>query len=85
MDCPAPDIDLYKRGCFVLEAKQGSPIPNPTSLFAVPRRRGAGVRGSSGWDEAMMRARNQAEQYAKALPVEEGWPPFLIIVDVGYS
>ena len=78
-------IDLYKRGCFVLEAKQGSPITETTTLFAVPRRRGAGIRGSSGWDEAMMRARNQAEQYAKALPGEEGWPPFLIIVDVGYS
>jgi hypothetical protein len=79
-------IDLYKRGCFVLEAKQGSPVPEKTLLFETPtRRRGAGVRGTSGWDEAMLRARNQAEQYAKALPVEDGWPPFLIIVDVGYS
>ncbi len=78
-------IDLYKRGCFVLEAKQGSPVPDTTSLFETNRRRGAGVRGSSGWDEAMMRARNQAEQYAKALPLEDGWPPFLIVVDVGYS
>ena len=33
----------------------------------------------------MLRARNQAEQYAKALPANEGWPPFLIVVDVGYS
>src|ERR1035438_777236 len=79
-------IDLYKRGCFVLEAKQGSPVPEKTLLFVTPARsRGAGVRGSSGWDEAMLRARNQAEQYAKALPVEDGWPPFLVIVDVGYS
>jgi hypothetical protein len=79
-------IDLYKRGCFVLEAKQGSPVPEKTLLFETPaRRRGAGVRGTSGWDEAMLRARNQAEQYAKALPVEDGWPPFLITVDVGYS
>jgi hypothetical protein len=78
-------IDLYKRGCFVLEAKQGSTAPEPTLLFEVPRRRGAGVRGTAGWDEAMLRARNQAEQYAKALPVSDGWPPFLIVVDVGYS
>jgi hypothetical protein len=79
-------IDLYKRGWFVLEAKQGSPVPEKTLLFETPaRRRAAGVRGTSGWDEAMLRARNQAEQYAKALPVEDGWPPFLIIVDVGYS
>ncbi len=33
----------------------------------------------------MLRARNQAEAYAKALPVAEGWPPFLLVVDVGYS
>ena len=32
----------------------------------------------------MQRARGQAELYAKALPVEHGWPPFLIIVDVGH-
>jgi hypothetical protein len=78
-------IDLYKRGCFVLEAKQGSPVPETQSLFEEPRRRGVGFRGTIGWDEAMLRARNQAERYAKALPVEEGWPPFLIVVDVGYS
>lgn len=27
----------------------------------------------------------QAEQYAKALPVSESWPPFLVTVDVGHS
>lgn len=78
-------IDLYRQGCFVLEAKQGSAATEPTLLFEPPRRRGSGVRGTSGWDEAMLRARNQAEQYAKALPVAHGWPPFLIVVDVGYS
>jgi len=30
-------------------------------------------------------ARGQAEQYARALPTDEGWPPFLIVVDVGHS
>jgi hypothetical protein len=33
----------------------------------------------------MLAAKGQAEQYAKALPVSEGWPPFLVVVDVGYS
>jgi hypothetical protein len=79
-------IDLYKRGCFVLEAKQGSDAPaEPALLFDAPRRRGIGVRGAAGWDQAMLRARNQAEQYAKALPAADGWPPFLITVDVGHS
>jgi hypothetical protein len=78
-------IDLYKRGCFVLEAKQGSEPPQPSLLFEVPHRRGTAIRRTTGWDQAMLRARNQAEQYAKALPVVDGWPPFLIVVDVGYS
>ncbi len=81
-------IDLYKRGCFVLEAKQGSdatPKSEQASLLLETHRKGTAVRESPGWDQAMLRARNQAEQYAKALPVEDGWPPFLVIVDVGYS
>lgn len=36
-----------------------------------------------GFDDAMMRARGQAEQYARALPADEGRPPFLVVVDVG--
>ena len=32
----------------------------------------------------MMNARRQAEDYAKALPLSEGWPPFLIVCDVGH-
>lgn len=78
-------IDLYRRGCFVLEAKQGSEASGQAALFDGPQRRGTALRGTSGWDQAMLRARNQAEQYAKALPVRDGWPPFLIVVDVGYS
>jgi hypothetical protein len=74
-------IDLYKKGCFVLEAKQGS---NQLVLPATIRtRRGTAVRDTPGWDEAMLAARYQAEQYAKAIP--DGWPPFLVVVDVGYS
>ena len=83
-------IDLYKRGCFVLEAKQGSdPIAACTVKEPEPgwltSRRGTAVRGTKGWDLAMLKAKGQAEQYARALPNEEGWPPFLIIVDVGHA
>lgn len=59
-------IDLYKRGCFVLEAKQTGKTLD-----------------TSGWDKAMLRAHNQADQYARALPAEEGRPPFILVVDVG--
>ena len=49
-------IDLYKRGCFVLEAKQGvdADTPNP------PPRTGHGRRGSKTWDVTMIRAREEA-------------------------
>jgi hypothetical protein len=84
-------IDLYKRDCFVLEAKQGS-NPIQVSLFELappePKqrlKRGTAVRGTHGWDAAMVAAKGQAERYAKALPASEGWPPFLIVLDVGHS
>ena len=39
--------------------------------------------GGKGFDDALLRARSQAEQYARALPAAEGRPPFLLVVDVG--
>jgi SAM-dependent methyltransferase len=86
-------IDLYKHGCFVLEAKQGSDRTAEHYPFTVKEedacwqtsRRGTAVRGTRGWDVAMLKAKGQAEQYARALPVEEGWPPFLVVVDVGHA
>ncbi|MCM2288539.1 MAG: hypothetical protein NDI67_05870 [Sulfuritalea sp.] len=66
-------IDCYKRGCFVLEAKK---LRATTGV-------GAGGTASKGFDDALLRARSQAENYARALPAGEGRPPFLIVVDVG--
>jgi hypothetical protein len=39
---------------------------------------------TKGFDDALQRARGQAEGYARALPAEEGRPPFLVVVDVGH-
>jgi hypothetical protein len=83
-------IDLYKRGCFVLEAKQSrqgegpkaAPGADQPALFALEEPP-QGRRVSRRWDVLMMNARRQAEEYAKALPPAEGWPPFLIVCDVG--
>ncbi|MFP4421527.1 MAG: class I SAM-dependent DNA methyltransferase [Desulfococcaceae bacterium] len=87
-------IDLYKRGCFVLEAKQGSekavdeaaPLSQGEKKRRRQRKKGTAVRGTKGWDTAMEKARNQADAYCRNLPEEEirnGRPPFLIVVDVG--
>ena len=88
-------IDLYKRACFVLEAKQGvekraaeekaEALADATKAKAKAAKKGTAQRGSAAWDEAMLKARGQAEQYARALPASEGRLPLLIIVDVGHS
>jgi hypothetical protein len=78
-------IDLYKRGCFVLEAKQGANAPRQATLFgAAEAERRANVRRSPGWAQAMLKAKGQAEGYARDLPAAEGWPPFVIVCDVGF-
>ncbi len=84
-------IDLYKRGSFVLEAKQsrrpGTEKAQQSSLFDDEPQETAplGVRTASRtWNVLMLNARQQAEHYAKALPASEGWPPFLIVCDVGH-
>jgi hypothetical protein len=82
-------IDLYKQGCFVLEAKQGSDVPVDTEAESLgvhePQRSvGTAPRERRQWERAMKKAKNQAYRYARGLPDEEGWPPFLVAVDVGY-
>jgi len=84
-------IDLYKKGCFVLEAKQsrqkGGPkeIAGQTDLFGSDGAKGRGVRSATrAWDVLMLNARRQAEGYARALPVSHGWPPFILVCDVGH-
>jgi hypothetical protein len=84
-------IDLYKRGPLVLETKQGSDAVERRTSPTSPTRptgtskRGTALRHTKGWDDAMVRARGQAEQYARALPVPEGRPPFVIVADVGHT
>ncbi len=38
---------------------------------------------AKGFDTALLRARSQGENYARALPASEGRPPFVVVVDVG--
>ena len=78
-------IDLYKRGHFVLETKQGieAQTPDPLAVEPVKLKKGHGVRGTKLWDDAMLRAKAQAEAYVRNIPDDN--PPFLLVVDVGYS
>lgn len=84
-------IDLYKKEHFVLEAKQfvsaNSKDQSTLELFldkGKPKQTGHGKRGGAKFDDAMLKARNQADNYARAVSKEDGWPPFLMVVDVGH-
>ena len=85
-------IDLYRRACFVLESKQFQEAKakasqlelaaEETGLFSR-KKSSQPVRGTDAWDEAMIKARGQAERYIRAIPDDN--PPFIIVVDVGHS
>ncbi len=81
-------IDLYRRDCFVLEAKQYANAAPEQPAFALdssaPRHTGV-VRGTEAWDRKMIEARTQAKEYVESLPTDEEPPPFLIALDVGHS
>ena len=84
--------DLYKRTCFVLESKQFQEAQaKATELELAAEEAGViarkkssqPVRGTGAWDDAMIKARGQAERYVRALPDDN--PPFIVVVDVGHT
>lgn len=85
-------IDLYKRDCFVLEAKQSrfegdkkldAPQLQGVGVVAGPRGRRSGANRA--WDVLMMNARQQAENYVRLLPASHEPPPFVLVCDVGHA
>lgn len=87
-------IDLYKRACFVLESKKfQEAVPEPSQLELAAQQMGATakrkksaapVRDTERWDDAMLKALVQAERYTRALPSDEPYPPFVLVVDLGH-
>lgn len=85
-------IDLYRRGAFVMEAKQSREKGRPKELrltgqpdLFIPDYNPRGERSANrAWDQLMISARHQAQEYARALPVDHGWPPFVLVCDVGH-
>ena len=75
-------IDLYKRGAFVLETKQGADAKRAEGGQKL--RQGHGKRGTRAWEQTMEAARNQAEGYARNLEAAEPPPPFVVVCDVGF-
>jgi len=84
---PEKDAYVFERSITFVHG-DGSTSPGRIDFY----RRGAfvceGKRVKAGaqtkaFDDALLRARGQAEAYARALPAGEGRPPFLLVVDVG--
>lgn len=83
-------IDLYRRDCFIMEAKQ-SRLKGPKRVvrgqgdfFAGDGQGEADVSGfPPNWDTLMINARRQAQGYARALPPDHAYPPFILTCDVG--
>jgi hypothetical protein len=67
-------VDCYKRGHFVWESKK-------LKAGVAAQQTGATTKA---FDDALLKARQQAENYARALPAAEGRPPFVVVVDVGH-
>ncbi|WP_348643369.1 class I SAM-dependent DNA methyltransferase [Rhizobium laguerreae] len=84
-------IDLYKRDCFVLEAKQSritgdKKIGNVQQLAGMESApRGRRASANRAWDVLMMNARAQAENYVRLLPAAHEPPPFVLVCDVGHA
>ncbi|WFP61437.1 DNA methyltransferase [Mesorhizobium sp. WSM4904] len=82
-------IDLYKRGCFILEAKQSrlrggkKAVPDGQADLFAPTQNDHTDTAVSGLDHVMVQARRQAERYAASLPADHPYPPFVIACDVG--
>ena len=84
-------IDLYKRDCFVLEAKQSritgdkkiGDVQQLPGMESAPRGRRASANRA--WDVLMMNARAQAENYVRLLPADHEPPPFVLVCDVGHA
>ncbi len=66
-------MDLFKAGCFILEAKQGSE--------ASSGKTGTAKRRTPGWHQAMRDAYGQALGYAATL---DDPPPFIVVADIGF-
>ena len=88
-------IDLYKRGCFILEAKQSrlNAAKSAGGAETAARRTKSAPQGdlfdseqssrTRGWDALMVAARRQAEDYVFLLDPDHPAPLFVVVCDVG--
>jgi len=86
-DDPAANAYVFERA-IAFQNPDGSTSPGRIDLykrecFVLESKKVKAGPATKGFDDALLRARTQAENYARALPAAEGRPPFVVVVDVG--
>ncbi len=84
-------MDVYKRGHFIFEAKQGADLVDTAGALQASSKghaktpKGTGVRGTKVWRDAMSSGRVQVGRYAAAVTRRgDPKPPFLLLADLGH-
>lgn len=98
LDLPQPDPASSDTAdnAYVFERRVDINNPNGSSnrgfidlyrrdSFVLEAKQTGRTLDSQGWDKAMLAAHRQADNYVRALPANEGRPPFIVVVDVGRS
>lgn len=94
VDPPNPATDDPAANAYVFERAIAFQNPDCTTspgridlyrreCFVLESKKVKAGPATKGFDDALLRARTQAENYARALPAAEGRPPFVVVVDVG--
>jgi hypothetical protein len=95
VDTPTPSGDDTRDNAYVFERRvtfahgDGSTSAGfidcyKRGAFVMEAKKVKAAAHTKGFDDALLRARAQAEGYARALPASEGRPPLLVVVDVGH-
>lgn len=85
---PTPEQDYMFERPITFQHGDGKTSPGRIDLYrrgafiCEAKKLKAGVH-TKGFDEGLLKARSQAEGYARAIPAAEGRPPLLMVVDVG--
>ena len=76
-------MDVYLRGHFIFEAKQGA---DPGAKGAPKGPKGVGTRGTDSWRSNMAAGRLQVGRYAAAATRRgDPKPPIIMLADLGYG
>ncbi len=85
---PTPEQDYMFERPVTFRHGDGSTSPGRIDCyrrgaFCLESKKLKAAGHTKGFDDGLLRARSQAEGYARALPASEGRPPFVLVVDVG--